>query len=70
MATMWLMAQTKRKRATARKSIKADVVRMRVSADEKLAMERMAARTGLNVSAWLRQLALREAGVLPKPEAP
>lgn len=47
---------------------KDDVVRMRVSADEKEAMERKAAESGLNVSAWLRQLALRAAGVLRTTE--
>jgi hypothetical protein len=43
---------------------KDQVVRMRVSASEKEAMEKTAARSGLSVSAWLRQLALRAAGVL------
>jgi uncharacterized protein (DUF1778 family) len=47
---------------------KDEVVRMRVSTDEKQALESAAARNGLNLSTWLRQLALREAGVLPPPE--
>ena len=65
------MAVTKRKRATRPSKLRKDeVVRMRVSADEKDAMERKAAESGLNVSAWLRQLALRAADVLPTPERP
>jgi len=39
---------------------------MRVSADEKRALEEAAARDGQTFSAWMRRLALREAGVLPK----
>lgn len=48
---------------------KDDVVRMRVTAEQKRALEETAAREGLDVSAWLRQLALRAAGVLPGPRS-
>jgi len=47
------------------KSPKDGVVRMRISTDHKRALEQAAARDGLELSAWLRQLALRAAGVLP-----
>jgi hypothetical protein len=53
-----------RKKATG-KPTKGDVVRMRVTAEQKRALEDAAARDGLDVSAWLRRLALREAGALP-----
>jgi len=49
-----------------KKRTKDDVVRMRVTTEQKRAMETAAARAGLELSAWLRQLALREAGALPK----
>jgi uncharacterized protein (DUF1778 family) len=44
---------------------KDEVVRMRVTADQKQALEDAASRAGLEVSQWLRQLALRAAGALP-----
>ncbi len=47
---------------------KDDVVCMRVTLAEKHALIDAATRDGLGVSAWLRQLALRAAGVLPKPK--
>lgn len=47
------------------KATKDDVVRMRVTAEQKAAMTAAAERDGLELSAWLRQLALRAAGVLP-----
>jgi hypothetical protein len=40
------------------------VTRMRVSAEQKAAMLAAAAREGLELSQWLRQLALRAAGLL------
>jgi len=57
------MAQ--RKRAPAGKVLKDDLVRMRIPADQKAALIEAAAREGLELSAWLRQLALRAAGLLP-----
>jgi len=50
------------------KPLKDEVVRMRVSAKDKKALTEAANRAGLDLSAWLRQLALREAGVLPEPK--
>lgn len=44
---------------------KDDVVRMRVTSDQKKALTEAAQREGLELSAWLRQLALRAAGALP-----
>jgi hypothetical protein len=46
------------------KGVKDDVVRMRVTAEQKQALMDAAARDGLELSAWLRQLALRAAGAL------
>jgi hypothetical protein len=38
---------------------------MRIPAEHKQALIEAASRDGLELSAWLRQLALRAAGVLP-----
>jgi uncharacterized protein (DUF1778 family) len=46
------------------KTRKGDVVRMRVTVEQKLALIDAAEREGLELSAWLRQLALRAAGAL------
>jgi hypothetical protein len=58
------MAKMKRKPPTV-KALKDDVVRMRIPAEHKQALLEAAAKDGLDLSAWLRQLALRAAGVLP-----
>jgi len=42
-----------------------DVIRVRLSSEQKAAIVATAERDGLELSAWLRQLALRAAGVLP-----
>jgi len=47
------------------KPVKGDVIRMRVTSAQKSAIVAAAELDGLEVSAWLRQLALRAAGVLP-----
>lgn len=47
------------------KPTKDDVIRMRVSAEQKATIMAAAERDGLELSAWLRQLALRAAGALP-----
>jgi uncharacterized protein (DUF1778 family) len=52
------------KKAIAEKPVKGDVIRMRVTSAQKSAIVAAAERDGLEVSAWLRQLALRAAGVL------
>jgi uncharacterized protein (DUF1778 family) len=48
-----------------KKTTKDDVVRMRVTAEQKQALTDAADGAGLELSAWLRQLALRAAGALP-----
>lgn len=58
------MAKTPKKR-TAKVVLKDDVVRMRVTVEQKRAIEDAANRAGLEVSSWLRQLALRAAGAIP-----
>jgi len=63
-ATLWHMAKPKKK-ATA-KSLKDEMVRFRVSAEQKQAFEEAAKRDGLDVSAWIRRVALKEAGALPE----
>lgn len=65
------MTRAKRKRPRTRtpapdRARKDDVVRMRVTTDQKVALIEAAERDGLELSAWLRQLALRAAGVLPE----
>lgn len=62
--TLWRMTKSKKKATI--KSVKDETVRFRVSADQKQAFEAAAKRDGLEVSAWLRRLALREAGELPE----
>jgi uncharacterized protein (DUF1778 family) len=56
---LWFVAKAPKKR------VKDDVVRMRVTTEQKRALENAANRAGLELSAWLRQLALRAAGALP-----
>jgi uncharacterized protein (DUF1778 family) len=62
------VAKTKRQGGTApvARTLKDDVVRMRIPASQKQALLDAAAKEGLELSAWLRQLALRAAGVLPE----
>ncbi len=55
----------KAKQAPLPKGVKDDVVRMRVSGEQKAALIAAAERDGLELSQWLRQLALRAAGLLP-----
>ena len=47
------------------KKLKDAVIQLRIPADQKQALSDAAAREGLELSAWLRQVALRAAGVLP-----
>jgi uncharacterized protein (DUF1778 family) len=51
---------------SASKPIKDETVRMRLSAEHKAALMKAASSDGLELSQWLRQLALRAAGVLPE----
>lgn len=55
----------KRSKAPPPKALKDDVVRLRIPAEQKRALEAAAARDGLELSAWARRLLLRAAGVLP-----
>lgn len=48
------------------KTLKDEVVRMRIPAEQKAAMVKAAEADGLDLSTWLRRLALREVGLLPK----
>jgi uncharacterized protein (DUF1778 family) len=54
-----------RKRRGKDDDFKGEVVRMRVTREQKDAITAAAERDGLEVSQWLRQLALRAAGHLP-----
>jgi uncharacterized protein (DUF1778 family) len=62
------MNKTKKKLrpVLAPRPLKDDVVRMRVSAEQKQALLEAAERQGLELSVWLRQLGLRAAGALPE----
>jgi uncharacterized protein (DUF1778 family) len=59
------MAKARKTVTPAGKPPKDDVIRMRVTSEQKAAITAAAERDGLELSAWLRQLALRAAGVLP-----
>jgi hypothetical protein len=59
------MATRKKSTKAPAKTIKDEVVRMRIPGDQKAALEEFAASQELSLSAWLRRLALREAGLLP-----
>jgi len=48
------------------RTLKEDVVRMRVTGDQKRALTDAAMREGLELPAWLRQLALRATRALPE----
>ena len=57
----------KRKAAGRPKAKKDEILRVRITAEQKAALIAAAEREGLELSTWLRQLALRAAGVLPGP---
>ena len=60
----------KARRTPAAKPIKDEVIRMRISAEQKAALLAAAERDGLDLSVWLRRVALRAAGVIPGPASP
>jgi uncharacterized protein (DUF1778 family) len=61
------MARSKKTPSKAiEKPVKDDVIRVRLTSEQKAAIVAAAERDGLELSAWLRQLALRAAGVLPE----
>ena len=62
-----LTGMDRRKPDEARKD---DVVRVRVTADQRDALFNAAARAGLEMSAWLRMVGLREAGWTPPVTPP
>lgn len=47
------------------KTTKDQVLRARISADQKAALGKVAFEQGLDLSTWVRQTLLREAGLLP-----
>lgn len=51
------------------KPLKDDVVRFRVTTEEKAGLETAATLAGLDLSSWIRQLALRAAGLLPRAQS-
>jgi uncharacterized protein (DUF1778 family) len=53
-------------RASTGKTLKDTTIRLRVSAEDKEVIMKAAKRDGLELSAWLRRLALKEAGALPE----
>lgn len=55
-----------KKKAAAFRAAKDETVRFRVSTEQKQSLEEAAKRDGLGLSAWLRRLALKEAGALPE----
>jgi len=59
------MVAKKKRARPAGKPLKDQHIQIRISADEKQALEERAAREGFGLSSWLRRLALREAGLLP-----
>ena len=62
-----MLRMAKRKAAGRRKVRKDEILRVRITAEQKRALIAAAERDGLELSAWLRQLALRAAGALPGP---
>jgi hypothetical protein len=63
------MAKTSPKADRTAKSLKDEVVRMRIPAAQKDALVAAAEREGLDLSTWLRRIALREVGLLPMATA-
>jgi uncharacterized protein (DUF1778 family) len=57
------MMATKKKPAG--RSLKNELIQIRVSADQKQALKDVAEGEGLDLSSWLRRVAFREAGMLP-----
>ena len=55
----------KRRAAKRPKVRKDEILRVRISAEQKDSLIAAAERDGLELSTWLRQVALRAAGVLP-----
>ncbi len=62
-----MATKRKPKQATDR-PLKDSVIQLRIPAGQKQALADVAASEGLELSAWLRQVALRAGGLLSKPE--
>ena len=62
------MAAQKHPKARKTKAMKDSEVRFRISTVDKAALVAAAERDGLDLSSWVRRLALRAAGVLPEPQ--
>jgi uncharacterized protein (DUF1778 family) len=61
------MAKRKARAAGRPKVKKDEILRVRISAEQKQALITAAERDGLELSTWVRQVALRAAGALPGP---
>jgi uncharacterized protein (DUF1778 family) len=60
------MAKTRGKTKARRpKPLKDDLIRFRVTSEEKTGLEGAATREGMDLSTWIRRLALQAAGLLP-----
>ncbi len=57
-----------KRRVAGSKELKDDVIRVRVTREQKAALVERAARDGLELSAWTRQHVFRAAGLLPEAE--
>jgi hypothetical protein len=55
----------KRRSSASHKDLKDDVIRVRVTSEQKEALVDRAARDGLELSGWVRQQILRAAELLP-----
>ncbi|MGQ0639199.1 MAG: plasmid mobilization protein [Gemmatimonadaceae bacterium] len=64
------MAKRKRTGGAVTKQRKDDVIRVRVTAEQKQALVSRAERDGLELSAWTRQQIFRAAGLLPAETEP
>jgi len=61
--------EEKRPKSGAAKALKDEVVRMRIPGEQKAAMIKAAEADGLDLSTWLRRLALREIGLLKRAKS-
>jgi hypothetical protein len=59
------MPRAKRRTELPGRGGKNTTIQLRISEEDKQTLAQMAAREGLDLSTWLRQLALRAAGKLP-----
>jgi uncharacterized protein (DUF1778 family) len=63
------MAKPQRKpKARPPRPVKDEMIRFRITSEEKAGLDAAAAKVGLDLSSWIRQLALRAAGLLPRAQ--